>query len=62
MRTPLRYVDALCLCYNRLKLYITKKLDSMGYILAVGLALVNLTQLAPKSAVLCEISSTDGHY
>jgi len=28
----------------------------------MGLASVNLTQLAPKAAVLCEITHKDGHW
>ena len=42
-----------------------RKLDFMGYISAadtMALASVNLTQLAPKAAVLCEIARNDDHW
>jgi len=38
--------------------------DSQGYIfvaISVGLASVNMMQLAPKAAVLCDITRIEGH-
>ena len=40
------------------------KLDSLGYIFvadSMDLASVNLTQLAPKAVLLCEITRNDVH-
>jgi len=41
-----------------------QNLDSLGYIFvtdSMGLASVNLLQLAPKADILCEIMRNDGH-
>jgi len=45
------------------KPYIAKN-DSLGciFVADVRLASVNLTQLAPKAAVLCEITFNDNHW